>query len=239
MNVKTIAAACLIAATAAMAHADEEEEHFDIFVGRPAAGSGGTQTLVGGALVPEDLNLEERIFEGDLGTLEIAGNNFYTTEEPGFFNAGPDSPGLLGATNPAGADPLNAGETPSLTQTAPLAYWDGTGKVVFGPTSAELFINPFTSSAAANGSMDSHPIFDIDDLGTTALPAGGIYLATMTVQLTGLDASDEVLVLFVTGEEFEGGVERAEFVLGAIPEPASLCLALPLLAGVVTRRKRG
>lgn len=232
----------MIVAAPTLAGGDDEGAHFDIFLGRPASGS---QTLIGGALVPDELNLTERIFEGDLETDVIAGNNFYTTTEPGFFNAGANSPGLLGATNPAGALPLVAGESFSVSSvpftlhdvTASLFYWDGTGSVAFAPSSAELLITQTDGVAGSDGSIDDHPIFDIDDPASTDLPPGGIYLAPLSVQLAGLDASETALVLFVTGEEFEESVEAAEEYLAAklIPEPSAIALvSIALAMGAVT-----
>lgn len=228
-----------------LALAGDEEPHFDVLIARPVSGN---QTLVGGALVPGDLNLDERIFEGDLETDVIAGNNFYTTTEPGFFNAGANSPGLLGATNPPGALPLVPGESFTVQNvsflldgvSSDLFYWDGAGVVNFVGSSAELIITQTDGMAGVDGSIDDHPIFDIDDLGTNDLPPGGIYLAPLSVELAGLDASDTVLVLFVTGEEFEESVEVAEeYLAGKIPEPSAIALAAAMLAigGVVVRRK--
>ncbi len=247
MNTKT-ACICVfltIFSAPAMGGGEAEEGHFDIFLGRPAAGS---QTLIGGALVPDDLNLDERIFEGDLETDAIAGNNFYTTTEPGFFNAGANSPGLLGATNPAGALPLNVGEGFSVSSvpytldgtTAELFYWNGTGGVTFAPSSAELIITQTDGMAGSDGSIDDHPIYDIDLPASNDLPAGGIYLAAIQAQLAGLQPSDIALVLFVTGEEFEESVELAEEYLAGklIPEPSALALlAMASLMGLVRLRR--
>lgn len=224
---------------------EPEEPHADIFIGRPA---NGNQTLIGAAFVPDELNLEERVFEGDAEPDMIGMNNFFTAEEPGFFNAGENSPGLAGATNPTGALPLLSGESFTVTNvpftleglTDELFYWDGEGSVAFGATSAELFITQTDGMANTDGSIDDHPIFDIDDPGSDALPAGGIYLAPLTVQLDGLDASETALVLFVTGEQFEDGVEMAEDYLAGqlIPEPSAFALLfLATAAGLVHRRK--
>jgi len=228
----------MLVAIPALAGGDVEESHADIFVARPVAGN---QTLIGGAFVPDELNLEERIFEGDLETDVISGNNIYTTTEPGLFNAGSNSPGLLGATNPAGALPLNTGELPTLVSvshtlagvTSDLFYWDGVGAVNFVDSSATLVIGPLEDAAGADGSIDDHPIFDIDDLSSNDLPAGGVYLAPLQAQLTGLELSDTALVLFVTGEEFEGAVELAEDYLAGqqVPEPSALVL-LAVTAGL-------
>ena len=223
----------------------EPEAHFDIFIARPATGD---QTLVGGALVPGDLNLDERIFEGDLETDVSAGNNFYTTTEPGFFNAGANSPGLLGATNPPGALALTPGESFTVNNVAfsldaissDLFYWDGAGAVNFVSSPAELVITQTDGVAGTDGSIDDHPFFDIDDLGSNDLPPGGIYLAPLQVELAGLEPSDPVLVLFVTGEEFEDSVELAEEYLAGrlIPEPSAVVLVACAMAvvGIVVRR---
>jgi hypothetical protein len=221
----------------------EEEPHADIFVGRPEVGS---QTLIGGALVPDDLNLTDRIFEGDLGTGMSGSNMFYEGTEPGFFNAG--SVGLLGATNPPGALPLMPGEVPTISivdtvlggLSGPLMYWDGLGPVNFVLSSATFSLEAIPVGAGAGGELDDHPIFMIDDPMSDSLPAGGIYLATLTATLTGLDPSDPVQVLSVTGEEFEEAVELAEEFLeggGVVPEPSTLAmLALVAVGGICARR---
>jgi len=247
MNYKSAVACALLTMTTQLAFAGEDEEaHFDIFIGRPVS---GTQTLIGGAQVPGELNLTERIFEGDLGTDLIGGNNFYTGAEPGFFNAGENSPGLLGATNPAGALPLLPGESFEVIQqtfeiagsVSSLFYWDGAGSVNFTPAAAELIITQTDGAAGSDGSIDDHPIFDIDDPLSPDLPAGGIYLASLTAQLDGLEPSDPAFVLLVTGEEFEASVELAEDFLagGAIPEPSTAVLAgLAAIGGFVATRRR-
>ncbi len=191
--------------------------------------------------MPDDLNLTERIFEGDLETDNISGNNFYTTTEPGFFNAGSNAPGLLGATNPVGSLPLEPGESAMVTNvsftlagvTSDLFYWDGLGAVNFVDSSATLAIGPIEDTAGLDGSIDDHPIFDIDDPDSNDLPLGGIYLAPLKAQLEGLGLSDTALVLFVTGEEFEESVELAEEYLARqlVPEPSAIVL-LGLAAGV-------
>lgn len=245
MNRSTLLAALLLLPCALPAVADEEEHgHFDIFVGRPET---GTQTLIGGAQVPDELNLTTRVFETDLETDVIAGNNFYTATEPGMFNAGNGVPGLLGATNPAGALGLLEGESPTVLNTpatlagvtSDLFYWDGIGDVEFVDSSADLIVTQTGGIAAANGSIDDHPFLDIDDLLSDNLPAGGIYLAPLSVQLDGLAASDTAWVLLVAGEEFEEVVELAEeYVLGQlVPEPSSVAMVLlAAVAGPVAYR---
>lgn len=247
MSVKSAVACALLTMTTPLAFAGEDEEgHFDIFIGRPASGN---QTLVGGAQVPGELNLTERIFEGDLGTDLIAGNNIYTGTEPGFFNAGENSPGLLGATNPAGALPLVPGESFDVQQQlfemagvmSSLFYWDGIGSVNFTPAAAELIVTQTDGTAGSDGSIDDHPIFDIDDPLSTDLPPGGIYLASLTAELEGLLPSRPVHLLLVTGEEFEASVELAEdFLAGsAIPEPSTVVLmSLAALGAVMVVKRR-
>ena len=224
---------------------EEEHGHFDIFVGRPEVGS---QTLIGGAEVPDELDLTTRVFEADLETDVIAGNNFYTTTEPGMFNAGENVPGLLGATNPAGALELLEGESPTVLNnpatlagvTSDLFYWDGIGDVEFADSSADLVITQTGGIASADGSIDDHPFLDIDDPLSTDLPAGGIYLAPLSVGLDGLAPSDTAWVLLVTGEEFEDAVELAEeYVSGQlVPEPTSIALVLlTVVAGLAVYRR--
>lgn len=226
-----------VAASSLLAGGDVARAHFDILVARPAIGN---QTLIGAALVPDDLNLETRIFEGDVEADNIAGNNFYTGTEPGFFNAGANSPGSLGATNPPGALPLLAGESFTVHNvsfaldgvTSDLFYWDGVGDVSFVDSPADIVITQTGGTAGADGSIDAHPFYDIDDPASDALPAGGIYVAPLTVELDGLASSDTALVMLVTGEEFEDSVEAAELYLAGqlVPEPSSLMLAAATLA---------
>lgn len=217
---------------------EEEHGHFDIFVGRPESGD---KTLIGGAEVPDELNLTTRVFEADLETDAIAGNNFYTTTEPGMFNAGNSLPGLLGASNPTGAVGLVAGEAPSVLNTpvvlagatSDLFYWDGTGDVAFVDSPANLVITQTGGVAGSDGSFHDHSFLDIDDPASTALPSGGIYLAPLSLQLEGLAPSETAWVLLVTGEEFEGAVEAAEeYISGQlVPEPSSIALVLLAVAG--------
>ncbi|MGI9455234.1 MAG: hypothetical protein ACR2NU_01660 [Aeoliella sp.] len=240
-----IATAILLMPSTTTLAGGEPEAHSDVFVARPTLGN---QTLVGGAQVPGDLNLEERIFEGDLETDSISGNNIYSTTEPGFFNAGSNSPGLLGATNPAGSLPLTPGESFVVNNvpfdldglTADLFYWNGAGAVTFADSSADLVITQTDAIAASDGSIDDHPIFDIDDPASLDLPAGGIYLAPMTVELNGLTPSDPILVLFVTGAQFEDSVEMAEGFLAArlVPEPSALVIvSLAMVASLFALRR--
>lgn len=245
MNRYTIHAALLSLLLALPAMAQEEHGHFDIFVGRPATGS---QTLIGGAEVPDELNLTTRVFEGDMEPDEIAGNNFFTTTEPGMFNAGSGMPGLLGATNPAGALPLGEGESPTVLNTpatlagvtSDLFYWDGTGDVMFGDSSADLVITQTGGIAGMDGSIDDHPFLDIDDPLSDDLPAGGIYLAPLSVQLDGLAPSDTAWVLLVAGEEFEDVVELAEEYVSSqlVPEPSSVALVLLTAVGGLLAYRR-
>ncbi len=240
MRVLTFLSICCVANWAIA-----EEPHADIFVGRPVE---GMQTLIGGALVPDELNLTDRIFEGDMGIGMSGSNNFYEGTELGFFNAG--TMNLLEATNPVGALPLLEGEAPTVTQidtvlgilNGSLYFWDGLGAVNFQLSSATFDIIAFDEGADANGAIDDHPIFIIDDPMSDDLPATGIYLASLTATLTDLSASDPVRVLFVTNEELEesGAVERAQDFLagGAVPEPSSMALIALAVGGVCVLRKR-
>ena len=213
-------------------NADEEEAHADIFIGRPEIGA---QTLVGGATVAgaeSDLNLTDRVFEGDLGT---DGDTYFATE-PGFFNAGDNNP--EGVVNPDGALPLAPGDSISVSQAGDLLYWNGQGPVSFVATPAELTLDPEVfGSPNADGGIDDHPDFIVDDPNSGDLPTPGIYLATITATLTGLEASDELQVLLVTGEEFEDAVEVAEDFLNGVPEPTSFAICMFALLTCGVRRK--
>ena len=231
MNYKNFLLAVLTLLPAGFVCADEHEHsHFDIFVGRPTAGS---QTLIGGADLDGDVELDARIFEGDLEPLAL-GNSTYTGTEPGLMN-------------PTSAWPLLANESITLNNvaatlgdvTSDLFYWDGTGEVVFSDSAMDLLITQSPATADSAGNFHDHPIYDIDDPTSTALPAGGIYLAPLTAQLDGLDASDTVFVLFVTGEEYEESVELAEaYVHGQlVPEPSSLLLAGLAICGLAIYRR--
>ncbi|MEM8865192.1 MAG: hypothetical protein AAGF31_06545 [Planctomycetota bacterium] len=245
MNLRLLTASLVVALSANIAFADEEEEHADILVGRPTT---GTQTLIGGANVPDDLNLDERLFEGELGTRTSGSptNNVFFALEPGFFNAGVPDPmtglGREDAVNPAGVEPLIEDDEISVAQVGQLLFWDGARPIAFGSTPADLAIFPLDNQADVNGSIDDHPLFEIDLPGSDSLPAGGVYLATLTAQITGpngtLGISDEFQILFAP-EAFEEELEIAEaFLTGEIPEPASLTLVATLAVFAVRRRSR-
>lgn len=238
-------------------------DKFDVFIARPTDGGNQTLiggALLTGDASTNVLDTTSRIFEADLeiAPFDPTGDPAvddvtlfnYTAEEPGFFNAGDNDPEVGGpgftnpfdATNPPGTGVLLDGEVVVVEQVS-LEYWDGApGPVNFVPltdpaTQPRLEIEPIDTFGDENGFIDDHPDFNFfeagNPLGPDGLPAGGIYLATLTATLTGPDGpggdddllpSDPIFVLFVTGEEFEDAVEIAERFL--IPEPASIAMLL-------------
>lgn len=215
---------------------EEEEGHNDLLLW---PSSSGAATLTGGVVidgVDSVFDLSARVFEGDLEVVTVPGT-FYRAEEPGFFNAGSQSPGVLGATNPLSVSPLPANAQLTISAVGPLQYWDGNGGVAFGSTSAQLAIDTAPlGSADGNGGLDTHPFFDIFLPGSITLPAEGIYLQQLSVQIDSLTPSDPFSVVFVTGEDFEEAAEMAIEAL-TVPEPASVCLmSLTCLAVVACGR---
>jgi hypothetical protein len=103
----------------------------------------------------------------------------YETDEPGFFAL--NGVGDANALAMLGAQALPGGASVGIrlspftigSQTSTVFYWDGVGEVDFHPASAgtTYAFNPSAGFAVtgANGDMDDHPIYQVDDGGSSKL----------------------------------------------------------------------
>jgi hypothetical protein len=172
-------------------------QHFDIFIARPATGT-GTQTLIGGADDEAKVfNDYTRVFEAELGVL---GSEYFALEP------GVNHPNL---NNPVTAYPLSGGglqpgDVLRLKErdfsvggfTNDLFYWNGTGAVSFTPSAADFRIedaDPLGETAGTGGAFHYHPLLFVD---STALP--GIYLASAYGLVDGFDPSDPIYLVMGT-----------------------------------------
>ena len=187
-----------------------QAQHFDVFVARPASGN---QTVFGGIDVDtQAITLGTRVFEAEVEELPPA--NIFFGDAPGFNH--PDDNVPL----PAGVNSLVEGDDILVRQldltvggvTGPVFFWDGVGPVSFVPPSNATFDiatpmppNPSIGLAGVDGSFDDHPLFELSNNGS--LPAPGIYLGSLEVEVDGLAPSDQLFL--VLGTE---GLITAEFL---------------------------
>ncbi len=245
LSTHKLSVALLLAAMAApfSARADEEEEHFDIYLARPTV---GTQTVFGGVAEGGTTSPEVglRVFEAIFALDDL--NGIFFGEEPGFNN-----PGTTGIQGP-GAMALTPGDTFSVAEVpvtlgdvmADLLFWDGTGMPNFQAAAAGVDFQVDTAGlpgAAADGSFDDHPVLLLVDGDTTnaTTPPEGVYVASFTASIDGLDPTDPLLLVIGTSEAIEPAVETAiEFVEASlVPEPSSAALLLAIVAGAAMRRR--
>jgi hypothetical protein len=242
---------CIIA-TACVAQA----QHHDVFVTRV-----GTQTGIGAADVDNGaFDLTTRVFEGLL--VASASPPDYSRDEPGFFALSSMAPGGL---FPSGATALSGGVDVTFSfntftvngNSGNLFFWDGAGAVNFQPISSfSMALNPGVVQTGANGDLDFHPDFELDDPSGT--PANGVYLISLSAQANGLDPSAPVYFVWLadasitsgliaeeTEEDIEAGLaftyfeEAAEYVESqvVIPEPNSMVLVVFALGGLAVIRR--
>jgi hypothetical protein len=234
-------------------------QHFDIFIARPATGT-GTQTVIGGADVDALVfNADTRVFEVELGVL---GSEYFA------LDPGVNHPNLANAVTayPLSAGGLQPGDTLRLKErdfsvggnTDDLFYWNGTGTVSFAPSAANFHIedaDPLGETAGTGGAFDYHPFLFVDSI---ALP--GIYLASAYGVVDGFDPSDPIYLVMGTenlitaeflgisqeefnmlsdedlGEALDAVIDPAvEYVEAnvAVPEPGSTLLAVLAVGSVL------
>lgn len=193
-------------------------QHFDVFVGRPAAGS---QTAYGGIDVNTSaITLSQRIFEAEMGEDPFDGS--FTSVEPGFNHPADD--GAL----PAATASLLVGDEVFVqaislevgNSSSNLFYWNGMAPVSFVPAVGVNFTmetgntSGSIGTAGSGGEFDDHPILvlnDNDGVATTR-PATGIYLASFETRVADLAPSDPLYLIMGTE-----GLITAEF-LGITPQ---------------------
>ena len=263
MNIKQLASITLALGLTSAAMASEG--HFDIYLGRPAA---GTQTQLGGIDVDTGVITPGlQVFETEMGEDPFSGTFF--SLEPGFNN-----PGSAGTQAP-GAVSFQAGDTVTVSEisvdvngtVADLFFWDGTGSVSFAPAVGVDFTigNPVDTAGPA-GAFEDHPFLGLDDLdsNTATFPTPGIYLSSFTASVTGFDPTDPIYLVSGTeglitpsflgisqaafdlltdeqiDEELEEVIEAAVLFVESnvvVPEPSALVIAIAGIAAVGMRRK--
>lgn len=236
--------------------------------------SDGSRVVVGAA---EDVDGEEGgpffdldtfVFEGVFLNPAIPTPPFgfdFERDEPGFFSG---TSVTVGQDLPANADVSLSPAPISLpTGTDSVFYWDGAGEVDFQPlASAQPGVSfaldsPTFGSTSAASFLDDHPLF-----GLTGGAADGVYLASFSAGVEGLEASTPFLTVWLAHtslvdeataetleealEEYEeggpepvvGGVNFAYFeeaveFAQTVPEPSALLVAgLAAVAGLARRR---
>jgi hypothetical protein len=104
---------------------------------------------------------------------------------------------------------------------ASLFYWNGIGPVDFDPAPAGAvfgFKPPGSfATTGANGDLDDHPVFQLDD-GGAGIPADGVYLIAPTIDVAGLATSDRFFVVLLVDQliDTEDDVEDLEEALEAL-----------------------
>ena len=244
--------ALTVASANAVAQEEEEHGHFDVFVGI----SGG-QTAYGGIEVDDgDIAPNERVFEAEMGDLDLGFAMIFTADEPGFNHPGPADAGFgnlpSGVTALAPGDEIFVNKLPLTVDgvTSDLFFWDGVGTPSFSQASGVLFdivagTGGSIGAAGAGGAFDDHPEFELSTPGGS-LPTLGIYLGSFDVRVNSLEPSDPLFLvmgtegLAPTDEELEELIEMGvEFVENSvIPEPASATLAVLAAAMFAGRRRR-
>ena len=181
-------------------------------------------------------------------------------DEPGYVTDG------SAPADPDGQNYLFPGNT-ALSVTANVlpilgvnvAYWDGTGAVSFGASPHTMMIegafdsitldgssvnptgslNPWISDA--NGFAHGHLGYLLDEPDATA--SAGVYLFSVTLDASGLDAADPIY--FVAGyglpePQIDDATELAEqwVETNLVPEPSTILLAAVGLTLVPARRQR-
>lgn len=272
---KSLFAVLFTVAVAAPAFADGG--HDDVWVY-----SDGSQVQIGAAegldtLDPEfepGVNVFEAFFknpaDGDRTPNLPIGPYEFEAAEPGF--RGQVVPGFQSLPTNA-AMTLNESSFTLGSGFDTTHYWDGSGGAVnFQPLSVvqpnvDFTYNP-VQFATTDGSsfVDDHPLFGLST-SSAALPADGVYLARLTVDVAGLATSDPFYMVWlassdVVGEDeeeellellemFEEGdimapvfenvdytfFEEAVEFAQAIPEPTTAVLASLMALAAVARRR--
>lgn len=222
MNARTLGLALVATGGALIAALPVQAQHFDVFVGRPAA---GTQTAYGGIDVDAaTVTLSQRVFESEMGEEPFDGT--FVSDEPGFNHPADD------AALPVGAASLNDGDEIFVTglpltvggTTDSLFYWNGVGSVSFAPATGVAFvietgnITGSIGSAGAGGGFDDHPFFILDDGDAMAatFPTPGIYLASFQARVANLDPTAPLFLVMGTEGLITAdflGITQAEFEL--------------------------
>lgn len=221
MNVRLSCLALAVMGGAFGAASPASAQHFDVFVGRPMA---GTQTSYGGVDVDTAaITLNQRVFESELSLDPFDGT--FTTDEPGFNHPADD------AALPAGATSLLAGDEIFVTAlpltvngtTASLFFWNGVGATAsFAPAVGVTFtvdtgnMTGSIGSAGAGGGFDDHPFLVLDDGDGNAAtsPMPGIYLASFQAIVNDLAPTDPLFLVMGTEGLITAdflGITEAEF----------------------------
>ena len=203
-------------------------QHSDVLVadvgGKVAVGDASNIDAPG-----ETFDLDTRVFEsilrGGFSHPTLAAD--YEAVEPGFFALHSVSHTSELASLGASALPGDAAVSLNLSSfsvdgdVASLFYWNGIGPVDFdpAPAGADFGFKPPGSFATtgANGDLDDHPVFQVDNGGAGA-PADGVYLIAQSIDVAGLATSDRFFVVLLVDQliDTEDDVEDLEVALEAL-----------------------
>lgn len=200
LSLLTLAVAAVLAACPTLVSA----QHFDVFIGRPAA---GTKSAFGAVDVDAAvISLNQRVFESEMG--EDPFDGVFVSDEPGFNHPADDSALPVGAVSLLPGDEIFVTGLPLTVDgiTSTLFYWNGLGSVAFTPAvgvSFHIETGNTTGSigmAGAGGAFDDHPFFVLDDGDALAgtFPTTGIYLGSFQAQVAGFDPTGPLYLVIGT-----------------------------------------
>lgn len=226
-----------------------QAQHVDILVARDTT---GTKLVSGSADISNgNYVVGARVFGAEFG------------EDPLLPHLASD-PGYNAVTNPTGGLALPGNTSLNFnfknitigSAQSNLFYWDGTGSVNFSPVSAGQTLTASKSggfSATVDGSpLDVtgftinptsstgfvHKHLDFELTGNGGNPADGIYLVSQQFQMTSLQASDPIFLVFNSGMTeliHDDATQWVQTNLTPVPEPSWLLLISAL--GLTVRRK--
>ena len=180
----------------------------------------------------QSFDLDAKVFEGILlagGLLPPHLAKDFEGDEPGFFALDAVAGGADLSTLGAAALPAGAGVSINLTSfslgggAGEVLYWSGVGAPAFEPVAAGITFGfePALNfgTTGAGGSLDAHPIYQLDD-GVAGKPTDGVYVIAPSISVAGLGSSDPFYLVLLVDQLIvsEDDAEELEEALEAYHE---------------------